>query len=356
MGEAHGDEYRGGYHLVWTRDLVKSVTALLAAGHTETALEALIYLATSQREDGGFAQNFWLNGDPYWTGIQLDQVCFPILLARRLYRENALRQFDPYPMVLQAASYLIRHGPATQQERWEEASGYSPSTLAANIAALICAASFARERNDEHTATFIEDYADFLEDHLEAWTVTTEGTLVPEIQRHYIRINPIDIHDPHPNEDSNQGMLTIANRPPGSQRQFPAKEIVDAGFLELVRYGICKPDDPLIVDSLKVVDAMLKVETPVGPCWHRYNHDGYGQREDGGPFLNWGKGRVWPLLTGERGHYELAAGHDVQPYIRAMEGLASDTGLLPEQSWDEADRPEAELWLGRPTGSAMPLV
>jgi glucoamylase len=104
------------------------------------------------------------------------------------------------------------------------------------------------------------------------------------------------------------------------------------------------------------VDAMLKVETPFGPCWRRYNHDGYGQREDGGPYQGWGKGRAWPLLTGERGHYELAAGRDVRPYLRAMEGFATTAGLLPEQVWDEPDRPEARMYLGRPTGAAMPLM
>jgi glucoamylase len=355
-GEAHGDYQQGGYHLVWLRDMVSSVTALLAAGHTTTALESLIYLAASQQEDGGFAQNFWINGEPYWTGIQLDQVASPILLTWRLDRENALRQFDPYPMVVRATKYLIHHGPATQQERWEEVSGYSPSTLASNIAALICAATYARDRKDNATAQFIEEYADFLESHLETWTVTTEGTLVPDIKRHYIRINPVDIHNAQPNEDPNQGMVFIANLSPDSKSQFPAKEIVDAGFLELVRYGIRSPHDPLIIDSLKVVDAFLKVDTPFGPCWHRYNHDGYGQRPDGGAFINHGKGRAWPLLTGERGHYELAAGRDVQPFIQAMEAFAENTGLLPEQIWDEPDMPDAQLYLGKPTGSAMPLA
>ena len=355
-GEAKGDEDMGGYHLVWTRDMVNSATSLLAAGNTETSLRALIYLATSQQADGGFPQNFWINGEPYWRGIQLDEVAFPILLAWRLRRENALRDFDPYPMVKQAASYLIRHGPATQQERWEEAGGYSPSTLASNIAALICAASFARERGDDATAQFLEEYADFLECHIEAWTATTDGTLVPGIRRHFIRIHPVDVNTPCPDEDPNRGILPIANRPPGARREFPAKEIVDAGFLELVRYGIRKPDDPVVVNSLRVVDTVLKVETPCGPCWRRYNHDGYGQREDGGPFQGWGKGRAWPLLTGERGHYELAAGRDVGLFIRAMEGFASPTGLLPEQVWDEPDRPEVHMHLGRPTGSAMPLM
>ena len=132
---------------------------------------------------------------------------------------------------------------------------------------------------------------------------------------------------------------------------FPAKEIVDAGFLELVRYGIRKADDSIILDSLRVVDAVLKVDTPFGPCWHRYNNDGYGQRDDGGPFIGWGKGRAWPLLTGERGHYELAAGRDVTPFIRAIEAFASSTGLLTEQLWDEADRPEDLHATRAPNGS-----
>ncbi len=355
-GETKGDEDMGGYHLVWTRDMVNSVTGLLAAGNSETPRRALSYLAASQQEDGGFAQNFWINGDPYWTGIQLDEVAFPILLACRLARENALGTFDPYVMVMRAAGYLIRNGPATAQERWEEASGYSPSTLAVTIAALIAAGALARRRGEEVTARFLEDYADFLERHVEAWTVTTEGTLVAGIARHYIRIRPVDVRDCEPDENPNHGRLALANRPPGAPWEFPAKDIVDAGFLELVRYGIRRPDDPVIVDSLAVVDAVLRIDTPDGPCWRRYNHDGYGQRDDGGPYTGWGRGRAWPLLTGERGHYELAAGRDVTPYIRAMEGFASATGLLPEQVWDEADRPASHLWLGRPTGAAMPLM
>jgi glucoamylase len=132
--------------------------------------------------------------------------------------------------------------------------------------------------------------------------------------------------------------------------------VVDAGFLELVRYGIRAPGDPLIEDSLRVVDTILKVDTPAGPCWRRYNHDGYGQRPDGGPFLGWGKGHAWPLLTGERGHYELAAGRDARPYIRAMEGFASSLALLPEQIWSDADLPEKRMFFGRATGGAIPLV
>ncbi len=131
---------------MWTRDMVSSATGLLASGNTETPLRALIYLACSQQPDGGFHQNFWIDGEPYWRGIQLDEVAFPILLAGKLREADALRDFDPYPMGLRAAGYLILQGPATRQERWEENAGYSPSTLASNIAALTCAASFARER------------------------------------------------------------------------------------------------------------------------------------------------------------------------------------------------------------------
>ena len=106
----------------------------------------------------------------------------------------------------------------------------------------------------------------------------------------------------------------------------------------------------------RLIDAVIKTDTPQGPTWHRFNHDGYGQGRNGAPFTQYGVGRVWPLLTGERGHYELAAGNSTENYIRAVEGLASSTGLLPEQSWDEADRPEIYEWLGKPTGSAMPLM
>lgn len=355
-GDAKGDEDLGGYHLVWTRDLVQNVTGLLACGDQATPLRALVYLACAQQRDGGFPQNFWIDGTPYWRGIQLDEVAFPIILAWRLWKADSLRDFDPYPMIEAAAAYLIRQGPMTQQERWEEASGYSPSTLAASIAALICAADFARSRDHASSATLLEDYADFLESHVEDWTVTTEGRLLSGISKHYIRIHPTHIGDPVPDESPNHGALAIPNRPPGEPWLFPAKDIVDAGFLELVRYGIRKPGSTLIEDSLRVIDAVLRVETPYGPCWHRYNHDGYGPTDGGGPFVGWGKGRAWPLLTGERAHYELANGQSVRTLIRAMECFASKGGMLPEQVWDEPDLPTESMYFGRPAGSAMPLM
>jgi glucoamylase len=355
-GDAMGDDDLGGYHLVWTRDMVNSAMALLACGDKVTPLRALIYLACSQQADGGFPQNFWVDGTPYWQGVQLDEVAFPIMLAWRLWQAEGLQNFDPYPMVKAATCYLIDHGPVTQQERWEESCGFSPSTLAAAITALICAAHFARARGEEQLARFIEEHADFLESHIETWTVTTQGSLVPGISRHYIRILPVEKGEMSPNEDPNAGDLTIANTPPGKQFEFPAKDIVDAGFLELVRYGIRQPLDPLIEDSLKVVDAVLKVDTPWGPCWRRYNHDGYGPTADGAPYKGWGVGRPWPLLTGERAHYELAAGRNVQTLIAAIENFSTNCAMLPEQIWDQPDIPESGMYLGKPCGAAMPLM
>lgn len=355
-GEVKSDDDIGGYHLVWTRDMVNSATGLMAAGETATPLRALIYLAASQKTDGGFYQNFWIDGHPYWQGTQLDEVAFPIILAWRLKKAGALLQFDPYPMVKAAAGYLVRQGPATPQERWEENSGYSPSTLAAHISGLVCASQFASERGDLPLASYFAEYADFLQQHVERWTVTDCGTILPEVPRHFIRVLPMDLSNPTCSEDPNSAQITIRNRARDLKNVFPARSIVDAGFLELVRYGIYSPDDSLIVDSLKVVDSELKIDTPHGPCWRRYTYDGYGQRADGGPFTGVGQGRAWPLLTGERAHYELAAGNPIEAYIAAIEHFAGATGLLPEQIWDEPDRPDTRMKFGCPTGSAMPLM
>lgn len=355
-GFAKGDADRGGYHLVWTRDLVQAALGLLAAGDHVTPRRTLAYLIASQSDDGGFAQNFWLDGSPYWRGVQLDEVAFPLLLAFRLYRAEALGELDPYPMVLAGARFLLARGPSTQQDRWEEVGGYSPSTLAAVIAALVGAATMARERKDAVTSELLNACADFLEAHLDGWTLTTKGTVLPGTPRHYIRILPTDPSDPTATPDPDTAEVRLPNLPPDGPSVFPARAVVDGGFLELVRYGIRAPDDPRILDSIAVVDATLRVETPFGPAWHRYTHDGYGDRPDGGPYEGWGVGRAWPLLAGERGHYELAAGRDPAPYLRALERFAGSTGLLPEQVWDAPDLPKAHLFRGRPTGAARPLV
>ncbi len=355
-GASKSDEDLGGYHLVWTRDMVQSATALLACGRIDTARRALVYLACTQRPDGGFAQNFWIDGTAYWTGIQLDEVAFPIILAWRLWKLDGLGSFDVYPFVERAASFLVRFAPVTQQERWEENAGYSPSTLAAVIAALVCAADFGRAYGATELAGILETYADWIEEHLDEWTTTDKGVLLPEVKRHYMRIRPPGPADPFHNPALPPGFIHIANRAPDEKADFDAREVIDAGFLELVRYGIRRADDPLIVDSLKVVDHCLKYETPYGPCWRRYNHDGYGQKKDGGPYSGWGQGRAWPLLGGERAHYELAAGLDVKPLITAFEQFSSVGGMLPEQVWDAADVPDEGMYEGRSAGSAQPLV
>ncbi|MDE3199815.1 MAG: glucan 1,4-alpha-glucosidase [Acidobacteriota bacterium] len=355
-GQVMGDDDLGGYHLVWTRDMVQTASALLACGRVETARRALVYLACTQKPDGGFAQNFWVDGRPYWQGVQLDEVAFPIILAWRLWKADGLGAMDIFPFVERAAGFLVQHAPITHQERWEENSGYSPSTLAAVISSLICAAEIARAYDATERAAFYEDFADWMEHHLEHWTATNNGVLLPEVKRHYMRIRPPEKGEAYACESCGTETLRLANRPPGTRYEFEAREIVDGGFLELVRYGVRRADDPLIVDSLKVLDAVLKRDLPQGPGWLRYNWDGYGQRADGGPFQGWGQGRVWPLLTGERAHYELAAGKDISDLIKTIEDFATMGQMLPEQVWDAESLPGAHLILGQPAGSAVPLV
>jgi glucoamylase len=350
-GETKGDADLGGYHLVWPRDLVKSASALLAGGQTSTPLRSLIWLACLQGEDGAVPQNSWINGEAYWRGKQLDEVAAPILLAWHLHDANALGLFDPSTLVSRAVRYLILNGPVTGQERWEENSGYSPSTLATIISALVCAADLARARADEQTAAFILDYSDWLSAHIEDWTVTSRGELVPGKPRHYLRINPADPEKPALVSDPDTTMIQIAN----GGGLHPARNIVSTDFLDLVRYGVRNALDPLIIDSVAVIDQVLKRDLPQGPCWRRYNHDGYGPKADGSAFDGTGEGRCWPLLSGERGHYELAAGRDPLPYILSLEKFANEGGMLPEQVWDEPDLPEARMIRGQQAGSAVPL-
>ena len=353
-GEARNDKTgKGGYHLVWTRDMVESSLGLLAAGDTATPLRALINLAARESDDGSFAQNYQVDGAISHDNMQLDEIAFPILLAARLHRDGLLGNFDPRTMVARAAKCLLLHGPVTKEERWEEMGGYSPSTLASIIAAMIGAAEVLRQAGD---VEILQDYADFLVAHLEEWTVTTKGSLDPGVPRYFIRINPAKPGEALPPGSPDRAELKLPDRKPGSPEFWPARNIVDGGFLQLVRYGILAPDDPLIRDSVKVIDANLRVATPRGPCFLRYTHDGYGQKPDGGPFDQWGVGGAWPLLAGERAHYELAAGGDYQELIGAMENFAGPNELFPEQVWPYADKPEAGLLCGHAVGSAVPLL
>jgi glucoamylase len=309
----------------------------------------LIWLAVIQRDDGSFPQNSWINGTMYWPGLQLDEVAAPILLAWRLRRAGvSLGHCEVCPVINRAAAYLILRGPVTAQERWEENAGYSPSTLAAVIAGLVCAADFAEQQEDKD---FLLVYADWLASHIEDWTVTTQGDLDDFFKTHYIRINPADPDAPDPHSDPNTTMIQVAN----GGGLHPARRIVGGDFLQLVRFGIRAADDPIVLSSVTVLDRVLKRDLPQGPCWRRYNYDGYGQKADGGAFDGTGVGRSWPILTGERGHYELAAGRDPLPYILAMEKFANTGHMISEQLWDDDDLPDGKMKRGHPTGAAMPL-
>ena len=360
-GEAKNDEDTGGYHLVWPRDMVNSAMGLIAAGQVETASRALIYLAASQFENGSFAQNFWIDGKPYWLGLQLDEVAFPLLLARKLQELGAIQGFDPLALVTRAARFLVLNGPVTAQERWEEASGLSPSTLAAVIAGLLSASGFLRAMGDETSSQFLDDYADWLEGNLDGWCATEQGELLEGEPHHYVRINPLQPGDFLPESPPLDEEFELTSQEPDTNARRRAREVFDGGFLELVRYGIRRADDPLVVSSVQVMDAILKADTPRGSCFFRYNGDGYGQRDDGNPYhSHWGVGRPWPLLGGERGHYEVALGREKggnpDPWIWSLEGFASGAGLLPEQIWNAPDLPEKHLETGRSTGAARPLA
>jgi glucoamylase len=354
-----GDEDLGGYHLVWPRDLVETASGFLAAGAIGDAVRVLHYLETTQEADGRWPQNMWLDGRPYWNGLQMDEAAFPILLVDLLRREapgslGDLKRW--WPMVRRAASFLVCNGPVTQQDRWEEDAGYSPFTLAVEVAGLLAAADIAEISKETGIAAYLRDLADSWNENIERWTYSTNGGLARQIgvAGYYVRIAPPETDcAPSPAD----GFVPIKNRPPGENLER-ASHIVSPDALALVRFGLRAPDDPRILDTIKVIDALLKVKLPEGPCWYRYNDDGYGEHADGSPFDGTGIGRPWPLLAGERAHYELATGNKIaaEELLRAMEYSTNGSRLLPEQVWDAADIPERELFLGKPSGSACPLV
>ena len=358
-GFSKGDDDLGGYHLAWPRDLVESAGGLLAAGAHSDARRVLYYLQSTQEADGHWPQNMWLDGRPYWGGIQMDETAFPILLVDLAYRENALTANDLsrlWPMVRRAAGFLVRNGPVTPQDRWEEDPGYSPFTLAAEIAALLVAADIADRQSEPDKARFLRETADAWNASVERWIYVSGTDLAKQVgvDGYYVRIAPPDMAE---TASPSAGFVPIKNRPPGSSLE-PADYIVSPDALALVRFGLRAADDPRILNTVKVIDRILKIDTPYGACWHRYNDDGYGEHEDGSPFDGTGIGRAWPLLTGERAHYELAAGRaeSAQRLLHDLEGFANKGGLIPEQIWDAADLPDKELFFGRPSGSAMPLV
>ena len=355
-GSAKGDDDLGGYHLVWPRDLVESAGGLLAAGDVASARETLFYLMCTQEADGHWPQNMWLHGTPYWGGVQMDEAAFPILLADTLRRSRELQGLDPWPMVRRAAGYLVCNGPVTQQDRWEEDGGYSPFTLAVEVAALLAAADFAEEAGEAPAAGYLRETADAWNAQIERWTYVRDTELARRfgVEGYYVRIAPPDVADCASPAD---GFVPIKNRPPG-ESAAPSAQILSPDALALVRFGLRAADDPRIRNTVKVIDATLKTDTATGPVWHRYTEDGYGEHEDGGPFDGTGVGRGWPLFAGERGHYELARGDgaEARRLLQVMAAQASPGGLIPEQVWDAPDIPALELFNGRPAGSAMPLV
>lgn len=358
-GFAKGDEDLGGYHLVWPRDLVETAGGLLAAGADDEVRQVIRYLRGIQEADGHWPQNCWIDGGAYWNGVQMDECAFPILLVDLAWREGVLPKAELqelWPMVQRAAGFIVRNGPVTGQDRWEEDGGYSPFTLAVEIAALLAAADFADKVAAAEQAAFLRATADIWNSLIERWIYATDTELSKElgVDGYYVRIAPLETADAASPLD---GFVPIKNRPPQDSRQ-PASLIVSPDALALVRFGLRAPHDPRILNTVRVIDALLKVDLPAGPCWRRYNGDGYGEHEDGRPFDGTGTGRPWPLLTGERAHYELAAGNraGAQTLLAALEGFASDGHLIPEQVWDAPDLFECGLFRGRPSGSAMPLV
>jgi glucoamylase len=358
-GFTKGDNDLGGYHLVWPRDMVQTAQALIACGATDATSRSLGYLECTQEADGHWPQNMWLDGSPYWKGVQMDETALPILLVDLAYREKVIDKKGVksfWQMVKKAAAYLVQNGPVSPQDRWEENPGYSTFTVAAEIAALLAAADIADMSNEASVGTYLREVADSWNACIDRWMYVTENDWCEKygVGGYYVRVAEItrDKGTPHVGKD-----VLVKNHSEATSEHL-SHHLISPDVLALVRFGLRDAHDLRILNTVKIVDALLKTDTPKGPIWHRYNEDGYGEHEDGAPFDGTGIGRAWPLLTGERAHYELAAGNTKQAkkLLETMELLANEGGLLPEQTWDTTDIPERELYLGRPSGSAMPLV
>lgn len=311
------------YHLVWARDLYEAASALHVSGDRAAAVRALRYLESIQRPDGSWPQNSTIDGRPHWNVLELDETAYPVLLAWEL-SQTGEAGFDVWPMVRRAALHLLTAGPSTPYDRWEDAGGLSPSTIALACTALYAAAELAAGTPDAGAAPHLNAVADYWNERLEHWCFARPGGF-------YARLG----------DDPDAGVGPEA--------------VVGVECLELVRRNLRHPDDPNIASSLAVADRYLKVETPNGPAWRRYAGDQYGERADGSPWRLAGIGRPWPLLLGERARRELAAGRPAADAVRVLEAFAGPELLLPEQVWDGDPVPVYKLVPGRPTGSARPL-
>jgi len=327
-------------------------------GDAQTARDAAMFLFNQQQlPDGSMPRNSLLNGKvaPDSFNTQLDEVSYPIVMAYQLgMTDAALYQNHIRP----AVDFLIAHGPSFGPERWEEQGGFSPSTIAAEVAGLIAGASLADANGDTQTASIARGVADDWQRSLPGWAVTTNGPLAAH--PYYIRLSKTG--DPNAAISYNLG-----NGGP----TLDQRSVIDQGFLEMVRLGLTPPSDAMIAESLPVVDATIKADTSTGAGFHRYNGDGYGDRaRDGRPWAPTGQGtgHLWPVLSGERGEYEIAKGSaSALPRLQAMAGSASGVGLIPEQVWEGPDLPASPFGIdptiasigfrnGHPAGSAAPLT
>jgi glucoamylase len=339
-----GNQTSGPYHLVWPRDFYHVATAQQAAGDGEAATRLLDFLWRVQKPDGSWWQNTRVDGTPHWTSLQLDEVALPVVLAWWLGRSEP----DDWEHVRRAADFIRANGPETQQERWENQNGWSPNTIATEIAALVCAADIARANSDAARAAAYEATADDWQARVESWTATTTGPYSPK--PYYLRVT----------KDAMPDAGTRYNLGDNFPREVDQREIVDNSFLGLVLFGVKPHDDPVVLNSLAVGDAQLASDTPSGRIWHRFTFDGYGETATGG---DWNifptaegqtRGRAWPLLTGERGEYELLAGGSADEHLRTIARTANDGLMLPEQVWDGA--PPHDEPAGEGTRSATPLA
>jgi glucoamylase len=349
----------GSYREVFARDAYEAWTGLLLDGDYATARAVVNFLFTRQQQsDGSFPRNSLLNGllAPDSFGTQLDEASYPIIMAYQLgMTDKNLYQNHIKP----AANFVIGHGPSFGVERWEEQSGYSPSTIAAEIAGLVTAAAIAKINGDTASAKIWLGVADDWQRSMKGWTVTTNGPLSPD--PYFIRLSKTG--DPNAAISYNVG-----NGGP----TLDQRSVIDAGFLELVRLGLLPANDPSIKASLPVVDATIETDTASGPGWHRYNGDGYGDgASDGHPWApsGQGTGHDWPVLTEERGEYDVAAGQmsTALSLLATMQHFASGVGLIPEQDWElpnlaaspfGSDPTVASIGFqnGQAVGSASPLT
>jgi glucoamylase len=344
------------YHEVWSRDLYQIGTALYAMGDVAAAQRAVRWLFdTQQKKDGSFPQNSDVDGTEEWAELQLDQVTLPIALAHLVGKTDK----KTYRGIKKAVGFLMRFrdeetgrkAPYSPQERWENQSGYSPATIAAQIDGLVTGAVIARQHGDAKLARQWERTADRFARKVKRWTVTTNGPLSDA--PYFLRVTK----DGKPNRGTTYAIGD------GGPARADQRRVVDPSFLDLVRFGILSPSDPVVVNSLAVVDKDLAATTPNGTFWHRFSFDGYGETRTG---AQWDisedgerktLGRAWPLLAGERGEYAVAAGQSGASYLASMAAAASGSDMIAEQVWDgRAPTGGSCCQAGEGTRSATPLL